>query len=315
MLITRQQYEEKLNKCFVPDVSEDNEIPKKAVLGNRKVDIIMVPYGVKGVGDWAFAHCMNLKEIWLPDTIEKFGKDVFLDDSRLEKIVVYSKEEKISDSSKIEDEKEKYDKIDYDYAGYCKADYEKVLDEYYVYDHVTELLAIAVKCFEKSDIYNFTNLASDEWFERYDAYLTNYIAKSDEEGFNPFLAGGEEDYEDPENDIEYYAKKQREKKCGAIFERLKVNDRLSFQSEKNISTYISYLKTNKEEAIQFILDKKQESYEYFKIYAEHGLIEEKDIPVLLERFSDEDYVECKAYLIKYKDSHFNNGNVWDMFEL
>ncbi|MBQ8914141.1 MAG: leucine-rich repeat protein [Lachnospiraceae bacterium] len=301
MLINGQQYEEKLNKCFVPDVSEDNEIPKKSVLGNQKVDIIMVPYGVKVVGDWAFAHCMSLKEIWLPDTIREFGKDVFLDDNRLEKIVVYSKEEKISDSSKIEDE--------------------KVLDDYYVYDEVAELLAIAVKCFEKSDIYNFTNLASDEWFERYDAYLTNYIAKPDEEGFNPFLAGGEEDYEDPENDIEYYAKKQREKKCGAIFERLKVYDRLSSKeendarSEKNILAYTTYLKKNKEEAIQFILDKRQGSYDYFKIYAEHELIEEKDIPKLLESFSDEDYVECKAYLIKYKDSHFNNGNVWDMFEL
>lgn len=301
MLINGQQYEEKINKCFVPDVSEDNEISKKAVLGNQKVDIIMVSYGVKGVGDWAFAHCMSLKEIWLPDTIKEFGKDVFLDDNRLEKIVVYSKEEKISDSSKIEDE--------------------KVLDEYYVYDEVAELLAIAVKCFGKSDIYDFSRLESDEWFEWYDTNLTAYIKKSDEEGFNPFLAGGEEDYEDPENDIEYYSKKQREKKCGAIFERLKVYDRLSSKeenvarSEKTISEYISYLKKNKDEAIQFILDKKQGSYNYFKIYAEQNLIEEKDISMLLESFSDEDYVECKAYLIKYKDSHFNNGNVWDMFRL
>ncbi|MBQ9610294.1 MAG: hypothetical protein IJV15_12740 [Lachnospiraceae bacterium] len=290
MTINRQQYEEKLNKCFVPDVSGDDVIPKKAVLGNQKVDIILIPYGTKCVEDWAFAHCTHLKEIWLPDTIMVFGRDVFLDDKALERVVVFSKKEEKPNGDKKE-------------------------DDYYVYDDVAELLAIAVKCFEKSDTYNFSNLSSAEWFEWYDANLTDYIEKSDEDGFNPFLAGGEEDYEDPENDIEYYSRKQREKKCGAIFERLKVYDRLSSQSEKNISAYTTYLKSNKEEALQFILDKKQESYDYFKIYAEHEFIEEKDIPMLLDRFSDEDYVECKVYLLKYKERHFNNINVWDMFEL
>ena len=93
MTINRQQYEEKLNKCFVPDVSEDDVIPKKAVLGNQKVDIIIIPYGTKCVEDWAFAHCTHLKEIWLPDTIKEFGRDVFLDDKALERIIVFSKKE------------------------------------------------------------------------------------------------------------------------------------------------------------------------------------------------------------------------------
>ena len=276
MTINKNQYEEKLNKLYVPDISGDNDIPKKAVLGNQKVDIIFIPYGVISVGDWAFAHCMKLKEIWLPDTIKDFGRDVFLDDNRLEKIFVYSK---------------------------------KVKDEYTVYDDISELLAIAVKCFKKSDVYNLNDLGSQAWFEWFDTNLRSYIDEPDDAGFNPFLAGGEEDYEDPENDIEYYSKKQCEKKCGAIYSRIRVNN------NEYINYYINYLKNHKEEALQFVLDKKQESYEYFKLYAENGLIDKDDISFLLDKFSDEDYIECKAYLIKYKEKHFDNESVWDMFSL
>ena len=69
MLVNEKQFNDKMNKGMVPDIVNDNEIPKKAVLGNRNVDMIIVPYGVKEIGDWAFAHCLMLKEIWLPDTV------------------------------------------------------------------------------------------------------------------------------------------------------------------------------------------------------------------------------------------------------
>ena len=279
MTINKNQYEKKLNKLYVPDISDDNYVPKKAVLGNQKVDIIFIPYGVISVGDWAFAHCMKLKEIWLPDTVKDFGRDVFLDDNRLEKIFVYSKQ----------------------------AD-----EAYKVFDDISELLTIAVKCFKKSDIYNLNNLGNQAWLEWFDENLRAYIDEPDDAGFNPFLAGGEEDYEDPENDIEYYKKKQREKKCGAILVRLKSEN---VPTAEYMDVYKSYIASHKEDTIMYILGKKHESFNYLKIYGEHGFIKETDIPYLLEAFSDEQYIENKAYIIKYKEENFAGKNIWDDFKL
>lgn len=279
MLISKKQYEDKMNKSLIPDIS-DGEVPKKALLGNQKVDIIFVPYGVNRIGDWAFAHCVRLKEIWLPDTVKDFGKEVFLDDMALEKIVVYSGQEK-----------------------------EQM---YYANEDISELLAIAVKCFEKSGIYHFSNISDDSWLDRFDANLTDYIDEADEAGFNPFLAGGEEDYEDPENDIDYYKKKQREKKCGAILVRLKSEN---VPAAYYMDVYKSYIAFHKEDTIMYILGKKHESFNYLKIYAEHDFIKEADIPYLLEAFSDEQYIDSKAYIIKYKEQNFAGKNIWDDFKL
>ncbi len=280
MLVNEKQFNDKMNKGLVPDIVNDNEIPKKAVLGNRNVDMIIVPYGVKEIGDWAFAHCPMLKEIWLPDTVEKYGRDIFLDDDKLEKIVVYSKQE--------------------------------TEQLYYVNEDMPELFAIAVKCFEKSETYRFSNLFDESWLKWFDSNLSDYIDEPDETGFNPFLAGGEEDYEDPENDIEYYKKKQRERKCGAILKRLKSAKE---PSVSYMEKYKAHINKHKSDAIRFILDNKQESFNYLKIYAEHDFIEEKDIPSLLESFSDESYIDSKAYIIKYKEQHFKNKNIWDDFKL
>ncbi|MBQ9234532.1 MAG: leucine-rich repeat protein [Lachnospiraceae bacterium] len=279
MLISKKQYEDKMNKSLIPDIS-DEEVPKKALLGNRMVDIIFVPYGVKRIGDWAFAYCVRLKEIWLPDTIKDFGKEVFLDDMALEKIVVYSEQEK----------------------GQM----------YYANEDISELLAIAIKCFKKSEVYDFSNIYDESWLDWFDDNLITYIDETDEAGFNPFLAGGEEDYEDPENDIDFYMKKQREKKCGAILVRLKFENE---PSADYMDKYKSYIETHKKDTIMFILEKKHESFNYLKIYAEHEFIKEAEIPYLLEAFSDEQYIDSKAYIIKYKEHNTVKKNIWDDFKL
>ncbi|MBQ9200385.1 MAG: leucine-rich repeat protein [Lachnospiraceae bacterium] len=296
MIIGEKQFNEKINKCHVPDINLD-EVSKKAMLGDKNVDLIFVPYGIKRIGDWAFAHCIRLKEIWLPDTLKGFGKDVFLDDINLEKIVVYSKIKNESESHS-KNSTELYD--------------DKKEQMYFVNDDISELLAIAVKYFKNGEAYNFSRLIDDKWLEWFDTNLLAYIDEPDDSGFNPFLAGGEEDYEDPENDINYYKKKQREKKCGAILVRLKAAQK---PTAAYIEKYKKFINAHKKETIMFMLDKKHESFSLLKIYTEYDFIEETDIPYLLESFSDEQYIDCKAYIIKYKDHNFGKKSIWDEFKL
>ena len=321
MTMTKEQYNEKMYKCYVPESTDGKAIDKKAVLGNRKIESIFVPYGITDIGDWAFAHCMKLKEVWLPDTLTEIGREIFQDDKILDRIYLYSKKENALGQAVSQ-------------------------DEYYVYEEAAELTAYAVKCFKKSEYINNTLLfgqmvcgafdakkgydqKNKSWLNCFDEALAEYIREPDDAGFNPFLAGGEEDYEDPENDIEYFKTNQRIKKCGFIFARLKFEDCINKQNisdgskiygvyegfDERLDCFNDYMKNHKEEAIRFIADKKQESYNYLKIYAEHGFIGETDIQKLLDRFSDDDYIESKAYLIKYKDEKFGNKEVWDMFKI
>lgn len=321
MLITKEKYNEKMNKCHIPESIDKKTIEKKAVLGNRKIESIFVPYGIRNIGDWAFAHCMRLKEVWLPDTLEELGRDIFQDDKMLERVYLYSKRQKASDKSDFE-------------------------DEYFVYDEAAGLVTFALKCFKKSEHINnallirgtdfgaesenrINNFEKKSWIYSFDEALSEYINEPDDEGFNPFLAGGEEDYEDPENDPEYYKKNKRIKKCGFILERLKFDENIKKQNDcdyskiygfyegedESLKHFVEYMKTHKEEAVRFIAEKKQESYGYLKIYAGYGFIEEEEIPELLELFTDDEYIESKAYLIKYNEENFGKKDVWDMFKL
>ena len=321
MLMTKEKYNEKMNKCHIPESIDGKTIERKTVLGNQKIESIFVPYGIRNIGDWAFAHCMKLKEVWLPDTLEELGRDIFQDDKMLEKIYLYSKRKKASDKSALE-------------------------DEYFVFEEAAGLVTFAVKCFEKSEYINntllimqtnfetdsdnkFNDFKKKSWLNSFDEALLEYINEPDDTGFNPFLAGGEEDYEDPENDPEYFKMNKRIKKCGFILERLKFDENIKKQNDydhskiyglyegedDSIKHFVEYMKANKEEAIRFIVEKKQESYGYLKIYAGYGLIEEEEITELLETFLDDDYIESKAYLIKYKEDNFGKKDVWDMFKI
>ena len=312
MFISEEQFQDKLNNSYIPTVSEDGIIAKKEVFGKPRIDRIIVPYGVIRIEDWAFAHCTDLKEVWLPDTLTGLGRDVFLGDDRLAKLVIYGLAKK--DGSNLKE------------AGY------------YIHDEISALPVIAVNCFKSSALHDFSFTPIEAWLDWFDRNLCDYISAPDDEGFDPFLAGGEEDYEDPENDIEYYRAKIRERKCGYIFERIKVSgesgeldktsvydgnidrdghsDRDNSNSMNNsMNIYTEYLTANKNSALDFVLSKRHDSYEYFKLYADLNMIAESDVPGLLDRFSDEDYLECKAYLIKYQDTHFKKQDVWDMFKL
>ena len=86
-----------------------------------------------------------------------------------------------------------------------------------------------------------------------------YINEPDDTGFNPFLAGGEEDYEDPENDPEYFKMNKRIKKCGFILERLKFDENIKKQNDYDHSKiYVKFTLLNAKEPVHLNEEKSKE---------------------------------------------------------
>ena len=54
-------------------------VDRKAFLSKKTLREIELPSTVRGVGDWAFAYCTNLKQVTLPAGQVEIGKTLFLD--------------------------------------------------------------------------------------------------------------------------------------------------------------------------------------------------------------------------------------------
>ncbi|MCR4793491.1 MAG: leucine-rich repeat domain-containing protein [Lachnospiraceae bacterium] len=61
-------------------------VSKKAFLGKRTIKKIRLPETVKFLGDWCFANCINLTEVWIPSC--KAGEGIFLGCTHLEEIML-----------------------------------------------------------------------------------------------------------------------------------------------------------------------------------------------------------------------------------
>lgn len=68
-------------------------IEKKAFLSKKTLRCVRLPKGIETVGDWAFAHCDELREIILPAQKIAFGKAVFKECKNLDKISSYPSNE------------------------------------------------------------------------------------------------------------------------------------------------------------------------------------------------------------------------------
>ena len=74
----------------VPDKTEDGvpvtSVLKKAFLGKRTVRKIILPDSIKSVGDFCFAHCVNLSEVVMPAC--SCGEGIFTGCKALQKITL-----------------------------------------------------------------------------------------------------------------------------------------------------------------------------------------------------------------------------------
>ena len=249
-------------------------IKKKAHLNDKTLYTETIPMGVLSIEDWAYSGCCNLDEIYMPSTVKNISHKAFKGCDKLDNIFIYENDPEL------------------------------------VLNNAPHLLALAVKKWpEKTGELVEKSLDPEVFLRLYDELLVAFLDEPDEVGFDPFPAGGEEDYEGEENDLPLYMMRKQEQKAHMIYERLRcdmaLNDEiingLSASDNTDSDVYITYLKQHRTDAaFTFLLRHSLYENAYRKIYLELKLPEKEELPTLIE-LSEED-VELKSMLIRYGQS-------------
>lgn len=265
----------------------DDTIRKKEYLGNRGMRHVVVPPYVKNVEAWAFSHCKNLKTIWLPKQLKKIEAKVFDGCNGLQRIYVYENNSTEFDISKV-----------------------------YYYETEAALLAFGARYFlddiPDGKLFDFSHIAEPVWYQWYDDRLRAYIEEPDEKGFMPFLAGGEEDYEDPDNNMETYCSRRQQEKIDGILKRLWAGEGIRHQE-----TFISYIKNHQEATIKLLVKMREQSITGLSLLSRYNILTEDNIDLYLSSFEGSLFTECRAYLLHEKEKLLENkkDGIWNRFEI
>ena len=262
----------------------EKTIPKKEYMNRRDLTEVILPSHIEEIGAWAFAYCDRLSKIYIPDSVQTFGQDIFQGCSALKDIVVYEANNTDITSGKtgttfflLENTREK----------------------------LSRLTAIAFTHFNQPALRCLRDVGSTKWLSMWEHTLLGFIKQPDDEGFDPFLAGGEEDYEDKNSNPDYFCHTRRMQKIQCILERLLLEQDypLSQEIRTRLSDYLlsysfwSLHDSTPAETIDVLLGETQRLSAMFKLYEALHLFEHIHIPDLISTLSPEQ-VELKALLLK-----------------
>lgn len=265
-------------KCYgMMTLSETDDIIKKSeYAGNQNLEIVKVPRQIKKIEQWAFYKCKNLVELWMPKSIASVESN-FLDGcEKLEYIYLYEEDE---------------------------AGIKKLID-----DEVAHLFAFEVLYFNMKELLNFSILNTKDWYIILDEKLLAFIKEPDEKDFDPFLAGGEEDYEDPLNDINMYRHMRRMQKIEGILKRLAVREEIHEKEQ-----LVAYMKKNLDILAEYIESQREKAIFYIRICDQEGIIDLEAIDDYIKRFDGAVFTEVRAYLLNKKLGQKNENQERDFF--
>lgn len=245
---------------------EITEIEKKAFLSKKELKEITLPETIEKIGDWAFSHAMNLHSVYIPLKCRSFGKKIFLGCEKLERIYVASEDE-------IQ----------------------------------AKMVAIGVRFFEEDRLLSDSNIGSDDWYEAWDKSLIKFIQKDDLEGFTELWCCGEEDYEGKDYDIECYPVERRFEKLRIIYFRLINNRRLADDTKTEIQAYIKNHSKGQdsEEAWNIIVDEYGDDLEYYRVLIEADGLNAENFNKAFDDVQEKN-AQVKAYLLKWKKDTLNS---------
>ncbi len=241
----------------------DKIILKKSYMGEKNLTEVMMDPDVSIIEDWAFANCKALTKVWIPGSIERICDNAFFNCDKLVSI-------------------ELYDDIDKT----------PLYEGKYAY-----VLALMVGQWTK-DTQLFTDAVKDDsLFVKLSKRLPSFLEETDDSGFEPFLAGGEEDY-DVKGAEERYCHKRRLLKAKLIYEYL-LSGKDKIEGSELSKTCIRWLKDhNPSAAFGAILDAAYHRKEYLKIYLDNAIDEGADLNELIG-MADAD-TEIKVTLLSSK---------------
>lgn len=260
----------------IPETIEEKPviaIERKAFLSCKTIREIVLPDTIEEIGDWAFAHAEQLRTITIPNHALTHGKELFLGCVRLKEILVNTQDELNA-------------------LG------------------LGRMLSIAVTVLHDYFLFEPPAIGSDEWVNRWDSKLFDFIRLDDLDGFEELWTCGEEDYEGKDYDIKSYPVEKRKMKLRIVYFRLLHPYKLSPQMQDALTEYLR----SASESWDIIREEHANDLEYYKLFANAGCITEENFDALLADLSDSG-AEIKAYMLKYKDEHFEKKDAFSGFEL
>lgn len=272
----------------IPDVLEElpvTGIGKKCFVGNKQIKEVAVPKQVTMIEDWAFANCNQLERVELPDSEIQFGKGVFQGCTSLSKIVVNSEE------SQSGDDRQRAEQIG-------------------------ALLAATVNGLDAHHLFSLAEAGSEQWLTVWDAKMISFLRADDKKGFTVVILCGEEDYDSDENSLEYFVKQKRKSKVRIAFMRLLNPVALQEVTRKELLSYLqAHTKgCESEEAWEVVLQQHGQDRAFYEAFAEFGCVTEKNFDALLNEI-DDNYMEMKAFFMKYKEETLGYQDFFESFDL
>ncbi len=289
---TYTKYTGQETEVLLPEYMENTQtlavVGSKAFLSCKSVERLVLPPTVESVMDWGFAHMKNLREIVMPAGEIHFGKQVFLGCDSLQRVLLYSVKK-----------------------------YRETADIYFL-EEISGLDKL------RASMFRFFPLAiegwaqqpedpdaQEQWLERYDEALADYLNRPDEEGFVPAFIGWF-DVEDVDDQKQGYLKKVRLSKISLAFQRMLCAGR----PKEHILTQLQHVISQRPELVQEFLTDSEEcgrDVRYYKIWQECGGLDRAMGEILLEQLPWQE-PEIRSFLVDL--IHSQESEVYfEQFEL
>ncbi|MDE7282922.1 MAG: leucine-rich repeat domain-containing protein [Lachnospiraceae bacterium] len=255
-------------------------IGKKAFLGAKGLQELVLPKNLSQIQDWAFACCSNLESLTLPRKKIDIGQGIMKDCFRLRQIII------------AEDESEA--------------------------EGISFLLAAAMNKLEAFYLFDPYAAGSRSWLEQWDARLMSLMDQEDTEGFSKMLLCGEEDYGSKDNDLDYYIEQRRRFKVRLAMLRLIYDTGLKSSVRDKLLSYLQSHKKGEssEETWKVVLEEHGDDRRYYQFLLDNGCITEENFDAVLSDIGER-HTEMKAFLMNKRNTRSKREDAFAalMFEL
>ncbi|MCD7751169.1 MAG: leucine-rich repeat domain-containing protein [Lachnospiraceae bacterium] len=177
-----------------------------------------------------------------------------------------------------------------------------------------QILMAALCCHLKADyLLSDPERGSERWFERWDQCLLSFLMEDDEENYHDLVFCGEEDIGIRMQDQILEEKKLKAYLC---FLRLAHPTFLKEDGRRTLTDYLLHHTKGcaSEEAWQVLTEQLKEQMQYFKLFADLGGVTKDNLDGMISDL-DETQTEAKAFLIRFREEHFGEYDIFADFTL
>lgn len=285
----------------VPDSIEEcpvEAIGKKAFLSNKHLRKVILPDGIKTIGEWAFAYCSGLEEVLLGGRRDLSDGMVAADDVSIEEYPQSNGDAYLT----------------FGRAVFLDCPNLKKITLPYQTEDIAYLLAAAVSKMDAYYLLDVAEAGNAEWLGKWDARMLTLLHTPDQDGYSKQVLCGEEDY--GSTDFQAYLNGKRKSKVRLLFIRLLHPVGLSAELQQELEDYLTAHTAGCEsrEAWEIICTEHGDDREYYELFAEIGGVKEENLEEMLADIG-EDFPEMKAYFMRFKAEQIGYGDFFGELSL